>query len=195
MHVSRFFANSPTSDEAAAAISAEGAFRNRNRSVGMAGDLRLGVFFSLLLPARRGAALRRCRSAHQHRPPRLRFENSRAAATRHRVASAAALADDSIHRVEAHVADWCRRLDSLDGGIRPRRTGNLPAGAKNLKPRRGSQHYREGGGVGLCGCIRRESKFDLYAVDCDGRVTVSSILYLGCCPFCRVYPPRKRNEG
>src|SRR5580693_32109 len=145
----------------------------------MAGDFRLGIFFSLLLPARRCAALRRRRCTYQHRTPYLRLEDSRSPATGNGVAAAAPPADHAVHCVEANVANRLRRLDSVDGGICVWCPGNISSDPCSLK----AEWTREHGGhdrvlacsTGLCG----ESESDLLAIDGDGRVPVSGVFHLG----------------
>src|ERR1700690_850792 len=100
----------------------------------MAGDFCLGIFFSLLLPAWGCASVRRCRGAHQHRAPRLRFENPWAAATGNSVAAAAPPADHALHCVEADVADRLGRFDSVDGGVCIWRAWSISSGARGIEP-------------------------------------------------------------
>ena len=146
----------------------------------MARDLRFACFpFSVLLPAWRCLPLRRRHRAHQHRTPRLRFEDSRPFAVGNGVASSAASADDSVlaskemwqRGVGGSIPSMAAYVFGVIGIFRLVR-GVLSRGAQ---PDASDAHRCLDSGYRL----RGESESDLHADHGHGRGALSALFHLG----------------
>src|SRR5947199_9789764 len=88
----------------------------------------LSRFLLNLFSARRRVAVRRCRCAYQHRPPRIRLLYSWTAATRHRLATPAPFVANPVPIFELDVAHGAGTIDPANGRLRPWRRRAIATG-------------------------------------------------------------------